>query len=394
MYFVSFILKNLTRRPIRTVLTVLGLAVAVGSMIALLGLSRNFRSSFADTFAERRVDLIVVRKGAAVQLSSEIPLPVVREVEKWPDVEAIDAALVDMTEMQTRAPRNAEDIPPSKPVLVQAWLPENFGFGDMELLSGRSLTKEDEGHYRAMLGSGLAEELNKTAGDKITILGKPFDIVGVFKTTNVYETGGILTLLKDYQEVSGRTGIVTGFSLRVRTTSPNHDDDVERVRQRIAGLTDERGKPLRLAAERPQKYLDDAAHLKITGAMAWMISSIAILIGVISMLNTMVMSVMERTQEIGILRAVGWPRWRIIRMVLGEAVVLALAAALFGTIAAVAGTHLMALSPRVSGFIQPSIPLNVILLGTGITVLIGLLGGAYPAFRAAQLLPTEAIRHD
>jgi putative ABC transport system permease protein len=264
----------------------------------------------------------------------------------------------------------------------------------MQILAGRSLSKEDEGHYRAMLGSGLAEELNKTAGDAITILGKKFDIVGVYKTTNVYETGGILTLLKDYQDLSGRTGIVTGFSLRVRTTSGNHDDDVERVRQRIAELKDEHGKSLRLAADRPQKYLDDAAHLKVTGAMAWMISSIAILIGVISMLNTMAMSVLERTQEIGILRAVGWPRSRIVRMVLGEAVVLGLVAAVFGTIAAVAGTHLMALSPRVSGFIEPSIPLVVIAQGTVITVLIGLLGGAYPAYRAAKLLPTEAIRHD
>lgn len=64
MYFVAFILKNLTRRPIRTALTVLGLGVAVGSMIALLGLSRNFRSSLQGTFELRRVDLVVVASGA------------------------------------------------------------------------------------------------------------------------------------------------------------------------------------------------------------------------------------------------------------------------------------------------------------------------------------------
>jgi putative ABC transport system permease protein len=125
-----------------------------------------------------------------------------------------------------------------------------------------------------------------------------------------------------------------------------------------------------------------------------MVSAIAILVGVIGMLNTMVMSVMERTQEIGILRAVGWPRWRVIRMVLGEAVILALAAAAFGTLAAMAGTHLMAMSPKVRGFIQPGISLAVVAQGTAITLLIGLVGGLYPAFRAAQLLPTEAIRHD
>ena len=60
MYFVAFIAKNLTRRPVRSALTVLGLAVAVGSMIALLGITTNFRSSLQDTFARRRVDLVVV----------------------------------------------------------------------------------------------------------------------------------------------------------------------------------------------------------------------------------------------------------------------------------------------------------------------------------------------
>lgn len=394
MYFVAFILKNLTRRPIRTALTVLGLGVAVGSMIALLGLSRNFRSSLQGTFELRRVDLVVVASGAADQLSSELPASVVDKVATWPEIEAVDAALVDLTKMETREARDADDVPPSRPVLVQAWRPDNFGFGDMEVVAGRPLAESDTGQYRAMIGSQLAENLKKNVGDALTIQDRKFQIIGVFKTSSVYETGGVLTLLKDYQEASGRRGVVTGFSVRVRRTSDNPDADVEAVRRKIQALTDDAGKPLRLAADRPQKYLDDATHLKVTGAMAWMVSAIAILIGVISMLNTMAMSVLERTQEIGILRAVGWPRGRVIRMVLGEAVVLALASALCGTVGAIAGTHLMVLSPRVSGFIEPGIPMSVVAMGTGITLLIGLLGGAYPAFRASRLLPTEALRHD
>src|SRR5262249_51932065 len=151
---------------------------------------------------------------------------------------------------------------------------------------------------------------------------------------------------------------------------------------------------VRLSAQSPAEFINTLSHLKLVRAISWMVSVIAVLIGVISMLNTMVMSVLERTQEIGILRAVGWPRGRIIRMVLGEAVVLSLVAAAAGTAVASGGTCLLTLTPKVNGFIEPGLSPVVIAQGVGMTALIGLLGGAYPAFRAARLLPTEAIRHD
>src|SRR5688572_26277624 len=99
MYFATFIAKNLIRRPVRSALTVLGLAVAVGSMIALLGITENFRMSLQDTFERRRVDLVVIAGGAADQLSSEVDEAVVEKVRGLDGVEAVDAALVDLTEM-------------------------------------------------------------------------------------------------------------------------------------------------------------------------------------------------------------------------------------------------------------------------------------------------------
>jgi putative ABC transport system permease protein len=82
------------------------------------------------------------------------------------------------------------------------------------------------------------------------------------------------------------------------------------------------------------------------------------------------------------------------RMVLGEAVCLSLASAVVGAIVAVATTYILTFVPKVNGFIEGGIAVRIILEGVGITFLIGLLGGAYPAYRAACLLPTEAIRHE
>jgi putative ABC transport system permease protein len=137
-----------------------------------------------------------------------------------------------------------------------------------------------------------------------------------------------------------------------------------------------------------------AAHITMLKAMTWMVSVIAVVIGVISMLNTMIMSVLERTQEIGILRAVGWPKSRIVRMILGEAIVLGLAAAAFGAVGAVSFTYVLTLFPKANGFIEGGIAPVVIAEGFALTLFIGVLGAAYPAVRAARLLPTEALRHD
>ena len=122
--------------------------------------------------------------------------------------------------------------------------------------------------------------------------------------------------------------------------------------------------------------------------------ALGLLIGVIGMLNTMVMSVVERTQEIGILRAVGWPPGRVVRMILGESLLLGLAAAAVGTAGAVAVSYALTQFPQVNGFVEGGIAPTVVAEGLGITLAIGLLGGLYPAVRAARLLPTEAIRHD
>ena len=106
MYFSTFILKNLTRRPTRTVLTILGLSVAVGSMIALMGISDNFREAMRETFEKRGVDLIITKAGALDQLSSEIDESIVDRVRAMPEVEAVDAAIIDLTEMTRREPRD------------------------------------------------------------------------------------------------------------------------------------------------------------------------------------------------------------------------------------------------------------------------------------------------
>jgi putative ABC transport system permease protein len=395
MYFAAFILKNLTRRPIRTVLTVLGLAVAVGSMIALLGVSHNVERSVEAAFDSRRVDLVVMQKGKPLGLDSEFREWFVQQTAAMPEVERVSEGVVGNANVQRPSGAIDNDI-----LLVQGWKPDNFGYEDMTIIEGRALKAGDR--HKVLLGRILASNLKEKGvghrvGQSVTFVGDPdhpYEIVGVYKSRVIFEEGGAVVPFEDGQVLHGKKGRVTGFSVRVKKTAPDSSAEVEAVKQKIEALRDPEDPTVRLVANPPELYVQQVSQLQLIRALTWLVSVIALVVSVISLLNTMTMSVLERTQEIGILRAVGWPRWRVIRMVLGEAAALAILAAAAGSVIAFLGMQGLTLMPKVNGFIEPDLAPVVVAEGFALTVLVGVVGGAYPAYRAAKLLPTEAIRHD
>ena len=126
--------------------------------------------------------------------------------------------------------------------------------------------------------------------------------------------------------------------------------------------------------------------------MAWMTSLVAVVIGGVGTLNTMLTSVHERTREIGILRAIGWPRRRIVLMILAESLCLAATAAVIGCLAAVGLTWLLSQTAAGGGLLVPVIDLPIMATGLALATGIGLLGAWLPARRAARLQPTAAFR--
>src|SRR5262249_40771360 len=139
-------------------------------------------------------------------------------------------------------------------------------------------------------------------------------------------------------------------------------------------------------------FVNNVQQIKMSGAVAWITSAIALIIGAIGMLNTMIMSVFERTKEIGTLRAIGWRRSRIIQMIVGESIILSLCGAIVGSAAGVALVKLLTKLPVASGIVSGEISSGVFIQGFLVAMLVGAAGSIYPAIWGANLLPTEALR--
>ena len=135
--------------------------------------------------------------------------------------------------------------------------------------------------------------------------------------------------------------------------------------------------------------------LSFIDTATWAISLLAIVIGGVGVINTMIMSVYERTREIGVLKAVGWRSRRILGMILGESIVLTLMAGVVGIVVGVVGVEvLLSLTPSTEGIIEPAYSLELFVRALGIAFLVGMIGGIYPAYRASRLAPTEALRYE
>jgi putative ABC transport system permease protein len=372
--FSSLIFKNVLHRPVRTLLTTLGLAIAIAAVTILVGISWNFERSFLTLYNSKGIDLVVVRAGSANQLSSSLDEKLADRLRQIDGVADVAASLVDTVAFEEQ---NLVS------VLVDGWVPGSMLFRGIKMLDGRPLEPGD--HKSVILGRVLSLTLNKKAGDRLQISGEPFDVVGIFESESWFENGSLTMPLKTLQAMMGRQGQVTGLLIQAKASDERFITDLRRrIESTIPGV----------AATPARDHVQGDTQIRLARAMAWTTAAVALILGSVGMLNTMLMSIFERTREIGILRAVGWRRRRVLALVLGEALVIALLGTLAGIVLAAVGLRAITLAPTARGFISPNLPPLVLIVALAMGVGLSLLGGLYPATRAAALEPTEALRYE
>ncbi|HEV3006844.1 MAG TPA: ABC transporter permease [Pirellulales bacterium] len=373
MWFVTFVGKNLWRRRARSSLTIVGVALAIAAAVALVGVATGFEQSYLDVYTRRGVDLVVQRSGRNEQLNSGLDESLGKRIRAIPGVKDVIGGIVDVVSFEQYE---------LLWVLVNGWADDVALFDQLELFSGRRLHPGDRGEV--MLGHVLAANLGKHVGETIELYGQEFKVVGVYESYNVYDNDAVIMLLDELQALTDRPHQVTGFTVTADRAAGNFD--MAGLQTRIEALQPG------ISALPTAEFIANVNQIKMARATSWVTSTIALVLGAIGVLNTMIMSVYERRREIGVLRAIGWRQLRVVRMVLAESLLLTLGGAVVGSLAGVAFTRLLSHLPITSGVVQGTIAPRVIVQGFAIALAMGIGGAAYPAYWSTRLRPVEALR--
>jgi len=366
------ILRNLLRRKTRTLLTTFGIAVGVAAVVALGALAEGFIEGYSAISGGSGADLLVVQDEALDVVFSAVD-------------ESVKPALVGLSGVKEVSEMiytfaATEDAPY---FIVYGYDPKGFAIRHFRIVEGESLSNPGTQHggKPLLLGRAASQDLDKQVGDRFRLYESTYRIVGIYETGQPFEDGAAVVLLEDAQAISGKPHQVNAFLIKIRDGT-----DVERLRQRIEKRFPD------LTVTTSADFAQEQDVLQYVYVFTGAVSLIAVLIGGVGVMNTMMMSVFERTREFGVLRAVGWRPSQVLNMVLGESLALSMLGGAFGILLGVAAVRAVENVPTVSGFLPGTFSLELFAQGVGVALGLGLVGGALPAWRASRLMPAEAMR--
>jgi putative ABC transport system permease protein len=373
------------RRKARTFLTVFGIVVGIFALTVLGGLSARLTQQVNGARSWFTSKISVVPEGSSLFGGGEgyLPLSKVDEIEAVPGVKSAVAGFGLTLEKEGGGFGSPE-------LIVGADLSRSQDLLNLiEIGQGRILQEGDEG--KTVLGSTLAEKFKARPGDTVELRGRPFEVVGLYKPTLSAVDGFAFVSYKDALDLFRLANPYFQVEDIAATIDviPQPGVDMEELAQRISDEVP----GVRVISPREAERQISQFSL-IFNAILLGIGFIALIVGGLSIINTMVMSVSERVQEIGLKKAIGAETRSILSEYLLESSLIGLLGGLTGMVLGVAAIVLLnraTASSNVTVFaVTPTVVVGPVLFA----VLLGTLAGVFPALRAARLRPVEALRED
>jgi putative ABC transport system permease protein len=363
----AMILTNLLRRPARTVFTASGIAVGVATIVALLSFTQGLRNTAAGIVHLGGSGLGVFQANVSDPTASLLPASLVGRLAARPYV-AHATPLMLMVEGVSAAPS----------AIVFGAEP-NGPFAQSLVITAGSRPAAPE--REVLVGERLAAQLHLSAGDTLTVQGHPYRIAGTYHSGIYFEDSGAVLTLAQARLLTDRpreqTDVVVYLSPGTRASSATHMIEHDFPGTQVIST--------------PDQALRAGANGTLISKAILVIVVIALIVGAISVANTMAMSIMERQSELGLLSTVGWSAPRVASLIFGEGVAVSVLGAGVGLLVGVIGGSLLIDALGVSSYVSPAVTAWGLGRGLLVGVAIGVLGGIYPAWRVTRMTPLRAL---
>jgi putative ABC transport system permease protein len=405
---------SLMSNKVRSLLTMLGVIIGVASVIALLALGNGASNAITEQITSSGTNLLTIQPGAPSNRGPGGGGPggggAQVQTLTLADADAIRALNLPVNGIATVFNSSSQVVAPSADTSasIAGVNADHRIVNNLTIAQGIFI---NDGHVRgasqvAVLGSNVATELfgnGQAVGQTVRIASQPLVVIGVLASKGSGGFGSVddqvLVPITVAQQrlFSGRTPNGSGWRVSSIQLSVTDSEDIDTVQARITQLLRDRHDLKFDGTEDDFRFFNQAELLSslstVTTLLTVFLASVAgisLLVGGIGIMNIMLVSVTERTREIGLRKAVGARPRDILLQFIVEALAISLAGGLIG----LALGWLIATIVTLTGLLTATISLSAVLLAVGFSLAVGLFFGIWPARRAARLNPIDALRYE
>ncbi len=366
MSFTKLILKNPFRKKSRAILSITGIMIGIMVIILLGAITSGLTEEMG--VESKNTEFFIMNNTvenygtpANMETSALDNLSSVKGINQT--AKLIDGSIVDGTNM----------------ISVEGMDADKLEFMGVTIING---TKYNENKDEVIIGKLLADNENKTINDKLKIKNKEYTITGIFETGNINNDKAAIISINKSRDLLN----IDDDKIFLLQVSIKKGEDIEKIKSEVENKTPEEIKALSDASE-----LESVKTiLTMVDGATFAISILAIIIGGLGVINTMLMSVTDRTKEIGLLKAIGWSKKRIVFMIVSESIILTTTSFILGSIFSIAILYAL----EYFKIFDASYPPKIFIIAFIVAFIVGIIGGLVPAIRASRFEATEALRYE